>query len=265
MEKAINIKVKDLAKWILVIAIALGLGAILGIVFTKPQLIGGILKQVSTNQTANTPEVETPKDEGTLCTNTIPYDNPPELTRALSLVSERWNTAPNAPTVRGSYKNCIHLIYKPHSEMGDAEGYFLFDKDSSPNDIRIYIDDTYKNYDDILTASLLKHELTHATILILALEGTPPPTCIENEVSAFYSQIIFLNNLNEEEWKSITYRLAQNPHLNTTYELTNYLVSLDTAAANQCGNDGDCFKTYVKNDLRGWISSNPYYQKQCSL
>lgn len=208
---------------------------------------------------------QTPTSEAGYCTRTTPYDNPQELTRALSLVNERWNAPTNAPKAKGSYKNCVHLIYKEHNQMNNAEGFFLFDKDSSPNDIRIYVDNTYKNYDDILTASLLKHELTHATILLLALEGTPPPTCVEEEVSAFYSQIVFFSNLNEEEWKSITYRIGQNPHLNSAYELTNYLLLLATAAYNKCGNDNDCDKTYKKNNLRDWVSSNPYYQKQCNL
>lgn len=208
---------------------------------------------------------QTPKKEVGLCTRTNPYDNPPELVRALSLVNERWNAPVNAPKQKGSYKNCIHLIYKEHSQMDNAEGFFLFDKNSSPDDLRIYVDDTYKSYDDILTASLLKHELIHAIFLIMALEGTPPPTCLENEVAAFYSQIVFFINLNQEEQKSIIYRVAQSPHLNSAYEMTYYLLSLSKAGNDRCGSDNNCYKTYVKDQLRSWVSSNPYYQKQCNL
>jgi len=207
----------------------------------------------------------TPTKESGLCTRTTPYDNPPELARSLSLVSERWNAPTNAPTGKGSMKNCLHLIYKDHSEMNNAEGFFSFDKNSSPNDIRIYIDSTYKGYDDILTASLLKHEVIHATIYYMALEGTPPPTCVENEVDAFYSELVFLVNLNQEEWKSITYRLTQNPHLNSAYEMTNYLLLLNKAGDDKCANNSDCWTTHVKNELKNWVSSNPYYQKECSL
>ena len=149
--------------------------------------------------------------------------------------------------------------------MDDAEGFFLFDKNSSPNDLRIYVDDTYKGYDDILTASLLKHEFIHATILIRTLEGASPPSCIENEVAAFYGQIIFFLNLNPEEWKSITYRVGQKPHLNSAYEMTNYLLLLNKAGDDKCGDDDNCWKSYVENRLRNWVSSNPYYQKQCGL
>ncbi len=226
-------------------------------------VVGFVAKAQISNPTRVVDQTPT-KDIG-LCTRTTPYDNPPELARSLSLVSERWNAPSNAPTGKGSMKNCLHLIYKGHSEMNDAEGFFSFDKSSDPNDIRIYIDNTYKGYDDILTASLLKHEVIHATIYYLALEGTPPPTCIENEVSAFFSQLVFLTNLNEEEWKSITYRVSQNPHLNSAYELTSYLLLLNGRAQNSCGQDSNCWATYVKDDLRSWIKSNPYYQKQCNL
>lgn len=208
---------------------------------------------------------QTPTKDSGLCTRTTPYDNPPELARSLSLVSERWNAPSNAPTGKGSMKNCLHLIYKDHSEMNDAEGFFSFDKNSSPNDIRIYIDSTYKSYDDLLTASLLKHEVIHAIIYYMALEGTPPPSCIENEVDAFYSQIVFLTNLNQEEWKSITYRVSQNPHLNSTYEMTNYLLLLNGKAQNSCGQNSDCWASYIKKELGQWVSSNPYYKKQCGL
>ena len=218
------------------------------------------------NKASKTTELnQTTTSVSGLCTRTTPYNNPPELSRALSLVSERWNALPNAPKAEGSYKNCIHLIYKEHNQMDDAEGFFLFDKNSSPNDLRIYIDDTYKGYDDILTASLLKHELIHAVILTMALEGTPPPSCIENEVAAFYAQIVFLVNLNPEEWKSITYRVGQNPHLNSAYEMTNYLLLLNKAGDDKCENDGNCWTTFVKCQLKTWVLSNPYYQKQCGL
>lgn len=225
--------------------------------------IGLVVKSRISNPAESVKQNPT-KDTG-LCRRTTTYDNPPELARSLSLVSERWNAASGAPTGKGSMKNCLHLIYKDHSEMNDAEGFFSFDKNSSPNDIRIYIDSTYKSYDDILSASLLKHEVIHATIYYMALEGTPPPSCIENEVDAFYSQLVFLVNLNPEEWKSITYRLAQNPHLNSAYEMTNYLLLLNKAGDDKCANDSSCWTTYVKNELTNWVSSNPYYQKECSL
>lgn len=215
------------------------------------------------NKTSNSNPI--PTDNSGLCTRTTPYDTPPELTRALSLVTERWSAPSNAPTPEGSMLNCIHLIYKDHSEMNDAEGFFSFDKNSDPNDIRIYIDDTYKGYDDILTASLLKHEVIHAIIYYMTLEGTPPPSCVENEVDAFYSQLVFLTSLNPEEWKSITYRVTQNPHLNSAYELTYYLLLLNGRSQSKCGQDDNCWKSYVMDDLRNWIKSNPYYQKQCSL
>ena len=49
---------------------------------------------------ANTSVInQTPISEAGLCTRTTQYSNPPELIRALSLVSERWNPAPNAPKV----------------------------------------------------------------------------------------------------------------------------------------------------------------------
>ena len=203
-----------------------------------------------------------------LCTRTTPYDNPSELLRALSLAEGKDVGATNAPQApKGSFMNCFHLMYKPHSEMNGAEGFFTFDKNSDANDIRIYVDDTYKNYDDLLTASLITHELRHATNFVKALEGTPSPSCVQDEVMAFYSQTIYLTNLNPEEWKSVTLRVAQNPHLNGAYEITNALLLLNKDAVNSCPNDTDqsCWNTYMTDHLRKWVETNPFYQKQCNL
>ncbi len=211
---------------------------------------------------------QTPKQDIGLCTRTTPYNNPPELLRALSLAEGKDIGAPNSPQApKGHFANCFHLIYKPHSEMNGAEGYFAFDNTSDANDIRIYVDDTYKNYDDILTGSLLVHELRHATFFLKALEGTPAPSCLENEVAAFNSQVIFLANLNQEEWKSITLRVSQNPNLNSAYQIIDYLLQLNVSADQACPNDPDqsCWNNYVRSNLRSWVSSNPYYQKECNL
>lgn len=231
-------------------------------------LLLGLAYGLGRNQTqTNSIPNGKPTEKG-LCTRTSPYDAPSEIKRALSLLSERWDAEPNAPTPKGGMSNCLHIIYKDHSEMDNAEGYFLFDKSSNPNDIRIFIDNTYKNYDDILTASLLKHEVIHATIYYLVLEGSMQPlTCVENEVDAFSEQIIFLTNLNPEEWKSITYRVASNPHLNSAYELTDFLLRLNKKGDEQCVNasDSNCWRNYVKASLTNWVKTNPYYQEQCGL
>lgn len=220
------------------------------------------------NSASNTSSISpTPTGEVGLCTRTTPYDNPPELVRALSLTSQDWNAAPNAPKPKGSAKNCVHLIYKNHSEMNGAEGYVSFDKTSDPNDLRIYVDSDYKNYDDILTASLLGHELVHIVQFGLALEGNKPVSCVESEVQAFFHQVVFLTNLNPEEWKSITYRVGQNPNLNSAYQITDYLLRLNASANQACPDapDQTCWNNYVMGNLRSWIASNPYYQKECHL
>lgn len=221
---------------------------------------------------SRTPNLETgvkqnPTKEIGLCTRTTPYDNPPELARAAGFTSEKYNAPSDAPKQKGSMANCLHLIYKDHSEMNDAEGFFAFDSKSDKNDLRIYVDSTYKGYDDILTASLLKHEITHAQIYYMTLEGTLTLTCLENEVDSFYQQLVFLTNLNKEEWKSITYRVGNNPHLNSAYEITNYLLLLNGSGDVKCAKNADdnCWKDYVMSKLKDWVSSNPYYQKQCNL
>lgn len=224
--------------------------------------------KLGTNATSNNPIVNKTPNEAGLCTRTSPYDSPPELLRAMELSGARDVGATNAPKPpKGSFKNCIHLIYKSHDEMNGAEGYFTFDNTSNANDLRIYVDDTYKNYDDILTASLLTHELRHVTFFVKTLEGASAPTCVNNEAAAFYSQLIFLTNLNQEEWKSITYRVSRNPNLNSAYQITNYLLRLNGSADQVCPNapDQTCWNNYVLSDLKTWVSSNPYYQKECSL
>ncbi len=198
------------------------------------------------------------------CTRINPYDNPPELMKAFSLASERWNNIVNSGGIESSLVNCIHLIYKDPSEIDTTEGYAAFDRSSTPNDVRIFVDSRYKD-DDLILASLMAHQGLHAVYYLMSLEGIKPPSCVENEVNGYSTQLGFLVNLDPQDLKSLSYNVTQDPHLNSSYEITNHLLELNQSAKNSCGLNDDCYNYYIAKELKNWVKSNPYYKTQCHL
>ncbi|KKT87851.1 MAG: hypothetical protein UW88_C0020G0018, partial [Candidatus Collierbacteria bacterium GW2011_GWD2_45_10] len=167
------------------------------------------------------------------CTKEKAYKLEPEFDRATSLVVQRlidktdieaWDSGKD-PSTNNAFlwlyanKNCLDVSYASSvEEMSGAEGLFYFTNEFSNRErLRILVSPLYKEQDDLLTATLLSHEFTHAiqfmfedtqrTELSKCYAETDkdfcsqleqelkPHTCIFKEGEAFMNEINFLYSL----------------------------------------------------------------------
>jgi len=191
-----------------------------------------------------------PQDNSILCTRKEPYPMPPEFERALSLIIQRLNQSNNSGFLDENFqkiKNCLNISYSSEVEKYQAEGLFYFDENSTNEKLDILVSNRYQNNDDILTAALLTHEITHAYVFASDLNLT----CYENEAEAFYNQLLFITALNKAERDSITSRrtVGGSPEIDSMFDL---VIQLNYMGGNPYEN---IFKI---------IQNDPYYQKQCT-
>jgi len=208
----------------------------------------------------------------TYCTRESPYPLSPEFDRVLSLLLQRYQqvNSPQYPQLSGM-RNCVDIQY---GDLGDddVEGAFYFDESlSNPQRLYIEVDSKYSVVDDITTAFLLSHEMAHARQYVEVNTGKQSWSCIDSEVDAFYSQLLFGSMINEEEKNSVLARIeggSRNTQLKQYEDLIN--LSYDVIVA--CGMDGGgtptssdiaCYKSGLYQAIKSQIQSNPYYQKQC--
>lgn len=199
------------------------------------------------------------------CIRDKPYDKPPEFDRALSLVKQRVNSFLSSKGINEydfSFFNCLDIKY---SNLSDQEGLFTFDpKDSSLEKLQILVNNSYKENDDLLTAFLLSHEAYHAGNFLNMVNTGEEMSCIDNEVNAFSSQLLFVQTLNPQEHKSINQRFNEgyfqlNPPLKMMWDL--WIIKEN--ADRYCGANSDCYNKKITADIKNTVTSNPYYQKQC--
>lgn len=221
------------------------------------------------------------KEQNVICSRTVMYDMPPEFQRALSLIIQRYSKKPD-PSFE-TYKkmaNCVNVQYSDiHSSQESTEGYFVFDiEHSSLERLNIYVDNTYSNYDDLTTAFLLSHELTHALQYVGEVVYNKKLSCVDKEAQAFEQQLFFQNYLNEEESKSIVARAEKadnnNPQLRGFVALIDY--SWEAILEVNGGRRPLANRTYSKEEttqyqklledkIRNMIVTNPAYKSQCGL
>lgn len=193
------------------------------------------------------------------CTRDTPYNTPPEFERAISLFKQRSDQKGGPHDWQ--WLNCVDIQY---ASIPDAEGYFTFDQNSTPDRLTIFVDNSYKIKDDLLTTFLLSHEFNHAYNYVYnRAEGITQP-CYDAEIVAFTAQLNFLLSFNIEEMKSLSSRLYSesrdaNSPLQTANELAKYVV----VANNQCGQDYSCQNNLVLAQISQMVKSNPFYQKEC--
>jgi len=197
------------------------------------------------------------------CIRETPYEKPAEFDRALSLVKQRLTDRMGEKTVGDfSFFNCLDIQY---SSLNDAEGLFTFDeKNSNLGKLTIYVDNSYKIKDDILTAFLITHEVFHASQYLNRLNSGSVLDCYAEEIQAFWWQSQFLASLNKSEIDSVTTRIVS-----TDYSSNNPLVLMKTfadfsgRAIQACGSNENCKAQKFTDQITAMVKSNPYYQKQC--
>lgn len=213
------------------------------------------------------------KGEKYSCLRKEPYKLEPELMRAWSLMEQRYSQNGEKPVGGGSWNNCINLVYK---DLPEAEGLFFFDKNSSIQNLTIYVDSEYKSSDDLLTSVLLSHEFNHLGNFIHAINTGETRPCYESEAYAFNSQLEYLYRLSDEERNSITqklYFLSQGQYRDNRMEFAvkslKELNDVDKQAEKYCGkvkNEDEWVKCWGDKTLDlflGYVKASPFYQKQC--
>lgn len=211
------------------------------------------------------------------CIRDVPYNKPPEFERAISLIKQRipgWWTKTVGSKYEESIFNCVNIQYSDLKNYGDGpEGVFYFDNSiSSPENLLILVDNSYQIKDDLLTAILLVHELTHAGQFLSNYFDGIKLSCIDNEAYAFYNELNFMVSLNAGEMAALNARIRDSflVSYNRDVEGIQNLALIRNQSMQACQsrglpNDTDCIWDITLDKVKSMVASNPYYQQQCNL
>ena len=143
------------------------------------------------------------------CKRSTPYKIPNEFNRSLDLISQRMGID---STAQGStwqsvfnYRNCLDIEYSNNDDK-NTEAYFLkptLNNAKNLQDLKIMVNPSYKQFDDLTLAFLLSHEIIHAGQFVNEVTFKTKLGCYESEANAFTAQQSFLTLLNQEEQRSI--------------------------------------------------------------
>lgn len=210
------------------------------------------------------------------CTRTSRLENAPQYDRALSLIHQRITENHEQWPEEGKYSdarfthfppnlvNCIKIV---EEDLGrDEEGYFIFHSEEiQPNYFPIAINSNYKFSDDVLTALLITHEMTHVQQFIESLNNNDNQSCREKEVSAFISQLDFYVQLNNEE--NYAFYLRMNDERDNQHSQVEMIKAMTTINRESNCNivDFECKDKNLRNKLFELVTSNPHYREQCGV
>lgn len=188
------------------------------------------------------------------CSRNEPYSMPEEFNRALSLIIQRLSQYSN-PSLKQigtqvkTIRNCLNIQYSTsESEMNNMEGYFIFNKSSSNDNLQIFVSPKYLTKDDLLTALLLQHEITHATFRAYGLDQGTRESCYEDEARALTYQVLLLGAFNQEERDSLTQRTK------TSKDVASFFNNLNEPYKSK----------FSEKSFLQYVKSIPEYQTQCS-
>ena len=216
------------------------------------------------------------------CDRPNPYSMPSEFNRSLDLISQRmgvdstgtntiWQTVFN-------YRNCLDIQYS-ESDDKSVEAYFEYPNENNQanlQNLKIRLNPSYKNFDDLTLATLLSHELVHAGQYINEVVNKTSFGCFESEANAFTAQHAFILALNEEEQRSIYTRLQDNPTKNPTIATFLLTGQRGTESAKACmelqkknnlteEQMNKCSWEGLENKLLLDVKEDSYYQEQCNI
>lgn len=214
------------------------------------------------------------------CTRTTRLENAPQYDRALSLISQRvqsnvdfWNKYGKTETDKeqmfkyfpSNLTNCIKI--NEAKLNNGTEGFFvLHSKDIKPNYYPVTVDTGYMFTDDAETALLLTHEITHVQQYIDSVNNKTKLVCLDDEVSAFMSQLDFYVELNTEENKSVWLMMQETEHVNPQIQMIKNMITINQQRDPSLCDilDKKCRYTYLSLKLRTLISKDEQYKKECA-
>lgn len=215
------------------------------------------------------------------CYRRAPYETPNEINRALDLIQQRtgvdgsgqdtiWQTVFN-------YRNCLNIQYSEVDQQS-VEGFFIYPQEHTQenlDNLQIFINPSYKNYDDLTLATLLSHELIHAGQFVNEVVAQHKLGCFEQEAAAFTAQHAFIMTLNQEEQRSIYARLREDASINPQFVILlltgekgeqSYQECLQLQKQANLTQEGlnACSWQGMEELLLEEIKQDPYYQMQCA-
>lgn len=214
-----------------------------------------------------------------VCTRKERYDNQPQYDRALSLIEQRINesierekqTGPNTilPAFRYFPPELLNCIYIEEGDTGEAEGYFVSDNENiRSNYFPIFVSSKYSQTDDLTTAVLLVHEITHVQQYLDRLNSENKYTykikdCLYDEARAFVAQYEFYSNLNVDEVSSVGARMFSNTE-NPQIRMLDVLRKEDIKSGDVCGLDLRCSREVLRVAMQNYLIEDEFYSEQCN-
>lgn len=246
-------------------------------VFTKYNITINIARTQGTSLIVNVNPKQENKDikgEQTVCTRLARYENKPRYDRALSLIQDRIIEHVRFETDATKFiyfnpkiVNCIKVIEVQTEE--NIEGYFKQDiAGITENYYPVYVNQNYQYADDLVTALLLSHELTHVQQYYDSKDSGIRNKCIADEVNAFIAQLEFYGTFNIEENSSIYSRIndPENP-VHTQLRLLDVMFKINKASKCKFTLDSNnsCSIDNLRLKLTEALTQDTYYRKQCGL
>ena len=226
-----------------------------------------------------TPDIRAPQIA--FCTRTTRLKNEPQYDRALSLIQQRidennkwWDEYGEKANHRFRHftpelVNCIKITEESIEKSAGIEGYFTFNsKDTTTDYYPITVSSDYNFADDIVTALLLSHEITHVQQYIDTLDGKNTLSCIDSEIDAFIAQLDFYVTLNSEEINSVYYRIQGDENLHSQLQILDWMMTTNRDSSCLMFDLKDyknCSDANLTNELKKMLTENSYYRKQCGL
>ncbi len=214
------------------------------------------------------------------CNRSSPYSIPSEFNRSLDLIAQRMgvDTTGSNTIWQGvfNFRNCLDVQYSETNDK-NLEAYFQYPLENSQANLqglKILVNPSYKNFDDLTLAALLAHEVVHAGQYINQVVSKTQLSCFEKEAKAFSAQHAFIISLNDEERRSIYTRLQDDINKNPTFAILILTGQRGNEAVKACAelqkknnltNEqlNECSWQGLESKLLLDIKEDSYYQEQC--
>lgn len=192
-----------------------------------------------------------------LCVRDNEYEMPEEFKRSISLIIQRLGQTNSISAKNNSddvkkISNCLNIQYaNSEREMNETEGFFTFKPSQSLDSFDIKISPKYSAKDDLLTTTLLAHEIQHAIDFAYDNYSGIKKNCFNVEARAFTMQNNIITAMNAEERSSLASRALIGSSVEATQIMDVYFTVPKFKG-----------KDYSEKALN-FVKSSSFYQKQC--
>jgi len=182
----------------------------------------------------------------------------PQLIESVDFIYEKFRALGfNIKDVRP----CINMQFVDLKSNGGPFAKFS----PANNSLNIEVDTALKGKSLSLVSAYLVHEVIHAAQYLDDRLDSRYPMCIDNEVEAFFYQIYFISNYNQDQANEALYA-SDNVDSQT---LKSIYSTLEAAKQSCSGKDkaefSQCVSKTLKDDLKSKIVTMDRYKNQCQL